>query len=106
MKQSQRQSGGNRLQLDPILRLAFQLGANLESCQTVAVRSTKMVHQRTTSICKLLNPALQRQRGLSDARLAILLARQNQIFDHVWTPLDGQMPAHAIVQPPGGTDHL
>jgi lysine/ornithine N-monooxygenase len=86
--------------------LAFQLGANLENRRTVAVRSTKMVQQQTTSCDKLFNHVSQQQRGLSNAGLALLLARQNQIFDHVWAPFDGQMRAHAIVQPLGGTDHL
>jgi hypothetical protein len=54
-EQSQRQNGGNRLQLDPVPMLAFQLGVNPESCQTVAVRGTKVVEQQTTSSKKLFN---------------------------------------------------
>jgi hypothetical protein len=94
---------------DPIPRLAFQLGANPENCQTVAVRGAKMVQQQQfVSINKLFNCALQQQRSPFDACLALFLlwlggTRSLTMF---WAPLDGQMPAHAIVQPPGGADHF
>jgi hypothetical protein len=107
MEQSQRQNGGNRLQLETQLPdLLFNL---VQTQKVVEPWLSEVPKWSNNKQLQLTNFSIGRHNDREALPMHVWPSCWQGGTRHLtmfWAPSDRQMPAHAIVQPSGGADHL